>query len=144
MTESAYKPLPGQLSFLAPPVVKDRETKVMRSVIIRLRRLGLVLYRRNVGGFKKGDHYVRFGSAGQSDLYGWEIATGRHWEIETKRYGEVPSRAQLAWLRQSGKLGAVAYWGDSANAIEWVATHVLEGGKVVWLGDGPDFDVEMP
>ena len=124
---------------------RERESKVQRSVIVRLSRLGIKLWRRNVGGITAEYHgtrrYVRFGAAGQSDLWGLD-QTARHWEIETKRQGGKPTPAQLAWLKDLTVRGAVAYWGDSANVIERVAEAVLQGGKIVWHEDH-NFDIEM-
>ena len=125
----------------------ERESKILRSGIIRLRRLGIVLFRRNIGGMRikeeDGDaRYIAYASPGQADTYGWEIRTGRHWEIEWKRPGRRPTPLQLQWLRDSSIYGAVAFWADNVNTAERVAEAVLAGGKIVW-GDGDEFNVEM-
>lgn len=131
-----------------PPKPREKESKVQRSVVVRLRRLGIKLIRRNVGARgwtdKQGRaRVVMYGAKGQADLYGWEIATGRHWEIETKAKGEKPTEHQLAWLAECTRLGVVAFWGDNVNTIERVAEAVLAGGRIVWR-DGCDYDIEMP
>jgi len=121
-----------------PP--RERESKVQYSIRTRLARLGVKLWRRNVGAMREGERFIRFSSPGQSDLWGID-RTGRHWEIEVKASGNKPTPKQLAWLRDMTKRGCVAYWADSANVAERVAEAVLVGGKVVWLGDGSDYDV---
>lgn len=128
-----------------PP--RERETKLMRSVIVRLRRLGIVLFRRNVATFR-AEHrgktrLIRCGARGQSDLYGYVIGTARHVEIETKARGNRPTEYQLAWLRDCTRHGAIAYWGDDCSIIERVMEAVLAGGRIAWREDGT-YDVEVP
>jgi hypothetical protein len=122
----------------APP---ERESKIQRSGIIRLRRLGVMLFRRNVGAMadQSGNH-VRFAAAGQSDTYGWVIATGRHIELEWKRPGNKPTAHQLRWLKACSESGAIAFWADSVHIAELVMSAILEGGEIVWR-DGCDYDV---
>ena len=128
-----------------PRLPPERETKIQYSIRTRLARYGVTLWRRNVGGMA-GEHngarrFVRFGSPGQSDLWGID-RTGRHWEIEVKRPGNTPTPKQLAWLKDMTARGCVAYWADSANAAERVAIAVLNGGRIVWH-DNHDYDVWM-
>jgi len=145
MSENHRRPLAGQMNFLERKPPSEREGKIMRSVIARLRyRFGVMLFRRNVGAIKKGDHFVRFGAPGQADLWGFLPAShgARHVEIEVKRPGNEPTDLQLRWLREVNRLGGVAYWGDDVNTIERIMEAVMGGGRIVWL-DGVDFDVEM-
>lgn len=127
-----------------PP--RERESKVQRSVVVRLRRLGIVLHRRNVATWTAThngkDRVVACGKKGQADLYGWDLRTARHWEVETKARGKKPTEHQLEWLKSCSAQGCVAYWGDSANIIERVAEAILAGGRVAWHAD-ENFDVEM-
>lgn len=120
-----------------------RESKIQRSIIVRLSRLGIKLWRRNVGAIS-GEHggrrrFVRFGSPGMSDLWGVDRA-GRHWEIECKRPGNKPTELQLAWLKEMSGRGCVAFWSDCANIAERVAEAIIGGGNIVWR-EGEDFDV---
>lgn len=120
----------------------------MRSIVVRLRRLGVVLHRRNVGSREWTDaqgklRLVQYGATGQADLYGAQIGSGRHWEIEVKRPGNRPTEKQLAWLKEWTRLGAVAYWADSCNIAERVAEAIVRGGRVVWHSEGDAYDVEM-
>lgn len=127
---------------MATKLPRERESKVQRSIMVRLKRLGIVLHRRNVGGLR--DHagqYVAFGSPGQSDLWGWQLDTGRHWEIEVKRPGNKPTPKQLRWLKDCTARNVVAFWGDNCNTVERVAEAILAGGRVVWHED-ENFDVE--
>lgn len=139
-----------------PP--RERESKIQRSIVTRLARLGISLERHNVGAREWTDksgreRLVPFGKPGQSDLYGMDWPTmqpwGRHWEIETKRPGKRPTVLQLTWLKLCHSRGAVAFWADSANVAEQVAEAILAGGRIVWRTepgyhpDGADFDVDM-
>lgn len=121
---------------------REKESKVQSSIRVRLRRLGIVIHRRNTGAMRDGGRFVRFASPGQADLYGWITSTGQHIEIEVKRPGNRPTPRQLEWLKECTRLGAVAYWADNANTAERVAEAVLAGGEIVW-GDGDDYDVVM-
>jgi hypothetical protein len=85
---------------MANRLPKERESKVQRSIIVRLRRLGIVLYRRNVGAMREGDRFIRFASPGQSDLWGWVAKTGVHVEIEVKAKDNRPTPKQLEWLKE--------------------------------------------
>lgn len=122
---------------------RERERKIQSAIRVRLRRLGIVLYRRNVALVRTGDgRTFSVEAPGRSDLYGWHIKTGRHWEIETKADGKKPTEKQLEWLKECTRLGAVAYWSDNANDAERIAEAILRGGRVVW-GNGNDFWIEM-
>lgn len=123
-----------------PPT--ERESKIQRAIVVRLGRLGVKLFRRNVGAMRdRAGNYVRFAAPGQSDLWGLD-RTGRHWEIEAKRPGNKPTPKQLAWLQDMTRRGAVAFWADDAGVAERVAEAVLSGGRIAWRDDGT-FDVEF-
>jgi hypothetical protein len=122
---------------------REKESKVQRAIIVRLRRLGIVLYRRNVMLARTPDgRKFRVEAAGRSDLYGWHMKTARHFEIEVKAPGNKPTPKQLAWLKECHANGAVAYWGDGVNDVERVAEAILQGGRIVWGDD--DFWIQMP
>lgn len=131
-----------------PP--RERESKVQRSVIVRLGYLGIHLERRNVGAMRRTNkdgntRLIRFGKSGQSDLWGIDRPYGttwaRHWEIETKRLDEIPTPKQLEWLKKMHNRGCIAFWADSANIAERVAESVINGGRIIWHDD-ENFDVE--
>ena len=121
----------------------DRESKIQKSIVIRLDRLGIRLWRRNVGAMRQDDRIIRFGSPGQSDLWGIDTIYHRHWEIETKRPGNRPTPLQLSWLKDMSQLGCVSFWADNANVAERVAKAIIDGGMIVWC-DNDDYNVEMP
>jgi hypothetical protein len=121
----------------------------MKSIMARLRHLGVELHRRNVAAMRRADangkvRLVRCGRPGQADLWGTDNTLGwaRHWEIEVKRAGEVPTFDQTLWLKLCHSRGCIAYWADNANTAEAVAIAVLQGGRIVW-SDTYDYDVEM-
>jgi hypothetical protein len=123
-----------------------QEKAIQREIQTRLRILGIVLWRRNVGcqtsKYRGRRRLIRFALKGQSDLYGVGPG-GRHWEIEVKRRGRLPSVSQVAWMRLCGELGAAAFWADCPDLAERVALALLEGGRIKWYDDG-DYDVEFP
>ena len=130
----------------------EHESKIQRSIVVRLDRLGITLWRRNVVAYQIEDRFVRAGQKFQADLWGidWTIGRnlagpswGRHWEIETKRPGNRPTPGQLGWLKAMSARGCVAFWVDSANIAERVAEAILAGGQIVWHEDC-NFDVVMP
>ena len=123
-------------------VPREKEKKVQAAVRVRLRRLGIVLFRRNVmlARTKDGRKY-RVEAPGRADLYGWHLKTGKHYEIEIKPDGGKPTPTQIAWLKECCRLGAVGIWGDNANDIERTAEAIVNGAKVVW-GD-KDFWLEV-
>ena len=138
-----------EMTSKSPP---ERESKIQRSIIVRLNRLGVRLWRRNVGALKKGDRFIRFSSPGQSDLWGIDFRIegacrgkkwARHWEIEVKRPGNKPTPLQLVWLKDMSEKGCVAFWSDSANVAEQVAEAILNGGRIVWHED-ENYDVVTP
>ena len=120
----------------------ERESKIQRAIMVRLSRLGIRLWRRNVGAMTDpSGNFVRFAAPGQSDLWGID-RNARHWEVEVKRPGNKPTQKQLEWLKDMTARGCVAYWADIANIAELVAEAILAGGRIKWLNDGCDFDVE--
>ena len=123
----------------------ERESKIQRSIVVRLQHLGITLWRRNVVAYQIEDRFVRAGQKFQADLWGVDEIGGiaRHWEIETKRPANRPTPGQLGWLKAMSARGCVAFWVDSANIAERVAEAVLAGGRIVWHEDD-NFDVEMP
>jgi hypothetical protein len=124
-----------------PP--REAERSVQKNIVVRLRRLGIVLYRRNVMLARTPDgRKYRVEAPGRSDLYGWELKTARHWEIEVKAAGEKPTAKQLVWLKECHRLGAVSFWADSVNDAERVADAIIRGGKIVWHEDH-EYHVEM-
>lgn len=130
----------------APRPPRERESKVQRSVIVRLRRLGVVLFRRNVGAMTDPrGNFVRFAAPGQSDLYGLLPAShgGTHVEIEIKSRGNKPTEHQLRWLKEMTARGAVAFWVDNPDSAERIMEAILRGGQIEWHAN-EDYDVRMP
>lgn len=126
---------------MATRLPRERESKIQRSGIVRLGRLGIKLWRRNVASFTVEDRFIRCAEAGQADTWGLD-SRGRHWEVEWKRPGNRPTEKQLAWLKEMTRRGAVAFWADSVLVAERVAEAILAGGRVVWHDDDA-YDVDM-
>lgn len=96
---------------------KPSESAVQRAILDYCAAERIFVQRRNVAGVQRmtGGHYVRLGTKGQSDL--WGILDGRHWECEVKKPGEIPTQAQLDWLVECARAGAVAFWCDSLDGF---------------------------
>ena len=99
------------------------ETQLVKSILAYLGMIGCRGFRRNVGGakFGKDGTYVRFGTAGQADI--WFVGPGGiHGEIEAKQPGlgkrSSPSRAQQDWLDEMARTGAIVI---SATSLEQFA-----------------------
>lgn len=95
------------------------EGEILRSILDYCAAERIFVKRRNVGGgkitvSKEGKRsYVKFGKAGQSDL--WGIIRGRHVECECKRPGEEPTDIQRQWLQDCADAGALAFWCTSLD-----------------------------
>lgn len=125
-------------------VPRPLEKDIQRGIARGLRVLGFKVFRRNVGGlYDKAGNYVAFAEKGQSDLYGWIIATGIHFEFETKRSGEEPTPKQLGWLKACASDGIPAWWSDNIKDAMRVAEAVIQGGRIIW-DEGCEFHVEIP
>ena len=68
-----------------------------------------VLYRQNVGGFKKGRSFIRLGLPGLADFSGWRFKDGRRLQIEAKSAKGVLSLDQIAHRDLCLKTGVL--WG---------------------------------
>ena len=120
------------------------ERTIQSNGMTALRCLGLALYRRNVSlavaDYQGRKRVIRSGEPGQSDCYGWIIATGRHVEIEWKRPGNRPTSDQLTWLKWCTKQGVIAYWADSVDTAVRVMRVMIQGGRISWHDDD-NYDV---
>jgi hypothetical protein len=122
------------------------EREVMAQVLEAAQCLGLDLQRRNTGaGVNPQGKMVRFGSPGDSDLYG-VLPDGRAIHVETKREGFDPSKLtgdhkahfdrQLAKLRETNARGGVGFWVEDAEEFLSIMRIVLDGGRVEEPGYG--------
>ena len=77
------------------------------------------IFRRNVGGMRDDNgQFVRFGEAGQSDLYGWIVqhwcpfcnrcCEGTHFEIELKSADGTLTPEQEKWLKMVAANNGIA------------------------------------
>ena len=118
---------------------KPLEREIQKNAVVLLEALGWRVYRRNTGAmtasYKGRERLVRFSEPGQSDL--WAILpSGAHGEIEIKRPGNWPTADQVAWLKSmNGVGGSVAFWVSNLDDLEMVARHVMDGGKIEFVGD---------
>jgi hypothetical protein len=76
------------------------------------------LFVRQVGAIKVEDRVFRSGIAGQADIWGVHLPTGKHVEIEVKRYTQL-SAAQVQWR----------YWCCERN-VPWTMLKVEQGESV--------------
>ena len=80
----------------------------------------VALFRNNTGGYKKGDHFVRYGLAvGSSDLIGILRQNGRFVALEVKVPGKGPEPDQeifIDFVRREGGFAAVVHSVEEARA----------------------------
>lgn len=100
---------------IPPGRPKITETDVVRAIKQYLQLRGFEVFRRNVGGAFNELRFVRFSEPGQSDLYGWELATGRHLECEVKKPRARTNPKRAALQRE---------WRERAKRGNCVALHV--------------------
>lgn len=62
----------------------------------------------NVGAFKVGNRFIRFGTPGMSDVTG-QLKDGRRLEVEVKTDTGKPTPAQEKWIARVRKHGGVAF-----------------------------------
>jgi hypothetical protein len=72
-----------------------------------------LFYRRNVGGMKIGDRFVKFGVKGQADIAG--CVEGRMVEVEMKRPCEKQTQDQRHWQQAVERCGGIYVLATSAQ-----------------------------
>jgi protein involved in polysaccharide export with SLBB domain len=90
-------------------VTSEREIQTDVLLALQERWPRGLFYRRNVGGMKIGDRFVKFGVKGQADVAG--MVEGRAIEVECKRPGEYQTKDQRNWqaaVERAGGLYIVA------------------------------------
>ena len=96
-----------------------RERDIQADTLIALQEawpFGL-FYRRNVGAFKAGNRFVKFGVAGQADIAG--CVEGRMVEIEVKAAGKKQRLEQKHWQEAIERCGGIYILASSPEqAIE--------------------------
>jgi hypothetical protein len=55
---------------------------------------------------------------------------GVHFECEVKRLDEVPTPAQIDWLRSVNDSGAVGFWVDDITYLEKIFQYIMAGYTV--------------
>ena len=89
-----------------------------------------IVFRRNVGALKKGNHFIRFAEKGASDL--WGLTKGVHFEVEVKRPGNTLTKEQTLWLVQIAEYGGIALWTDSLRDLVLKMKVEYEGRGWTW------------
>jgi len=101
---------------------KNTEGELVKAVMELLQAHGFQVWKRNTGAvttsYKGKERFFRFSEPGMSDIWGWEVDTGRHIEVEVKRKGLKPTVPQLLWLQGARAAGCVAFWCDSMEMAE--------------------------
>ena len=126
-----------------PPVPLEKE--IQKSIMARMRFLGLEPYRRNVAAmtadYKGKRRFIKAGEAGQSDI--WSILPDkRHVELEVKRPGEEPTVKQLDWLHKTNAITGASFWADDPQVAEDVLKALMGGASIVYQhAQAPHFDV---
>lgn len=103
----------------------NRETILMRKIMIALSKAGCFVLRTNAGVyFDSQGNRVAIGFPGLSDLVGC-TAEGRFFALEIKMPGEKPRQNQMDYLETMRSYGAIAGWCCSVEE----ALKIIEGGK---------------
>ena len=102
----------------------NRETVLMRKIMVALSRAGHFVLRTNAGVYydTQGNR-VTIGFPGLSDLVGC-TAEGRFFALEIKMPGEKPRQNQIDFLESMKRYGAIAGWCCSVEE----ALKIIEGG----------------
>ena len=120
--------------------VLAKEGELVKSVMQLLQAHGFQVFRRNTGAMtsnytrKDGstrERFVRFSEPGMSDIYGWQVLTGRHIEVEVKRRGVKPTPLQEQWLELARDAGCIAFACDSMESAEEELAGASKLGRTV-------------
>lgn len=96
------------------------ETQIQRRIMVALSRIGVRIFRNNVGTAKQGSRTIKFGLCkGSSDLIGWTEVNGVavFTAVEVKRPMKKPTQHQAQFIevvRNSGGISGVATSEDEA------------------------------
>ena len=103
----------------------NRETALMRKIMVALSDKGCFVLRSNAGVyFDSQGNRVTIGFPGLSDLIGC-TSEGRFFAIEVKMPGEKPRQIQLDFIEAMKKSGALAGWCTSVEgALKIVMSEV--------------------
>lgn len=99
------------------------ETRLQRRIMVALSKIGVRIFRNNVGVAKQGDRIIKFGLCkGSSDLIGWTEVDGVavFTAVEVKTPKGKPTEHQVNFIdtvRQSGGIAGIARSEDEAVAL---------------------------
>ena len=88
----------------------ESEHDIQRTILDYLDRKFIFHYRQNTGAFKKGEHYVKFGTPGAPDIIA--VIKGQYVGIEVKASGGEQSQVQFHFqmhLEAAGGAYILAY-----------------------------------
>lgn len=97
-----------------------KESDILQKVRLMASKLGLTLFRNNIGAYKhpKG-YYIEYGvcNPGGSDLIGYDN-TGRFIALEIKQPGKKPTTAQQQFLNKVNEAGGIGAVVTDPNDLE--------------------------
>lgn len=104
------------------------EADLVRACLAYLTAQGCMVWRNNTGCSYYGRpgrraRFVRFGPVGASDILGC-LPDGRALAVECKRGKNVPTYAQVTFLKEIRKHGGIAWWVTSVEQLEKVWTEL--------------------
>lgn len=103
----------------------NKETLLMRKIIVALSEKGCFVLRSNAGVyFDSNGNRVTVGFPGLSDLIGCTPG-GRFFALEIKLPGEKPRQNQIDFLKAMRNTGAIAGWCTSV----YEAINIVFGGE---------------
>lgn len=102
------------------------EAEILKAVMVEASRLGMRVFRNNVGLFETADgRKIRTGLfKGSGDLIGWY--KGTFVSIEVKRKGGKPSKEQINWHNQVLASGGFSCIIDDEKKLKKMLTDYIE------------------
>ena len=95
------------------------EAVTLKKIMLEASRLGLRVFRNQVGGYKLSDgRFLQSGLCkGSSDLIGW-TKDGKFCAIEVKAVGKQPTKEQVIFIENVKKAGGFACILDDEKKLE--------------------------
>ena len=101
--------------------IPTAERGLVRGILQLLALRGIPAWRNNSGAMRTpAGGFLRFGVVGGADVLGVLPPAGRLLAVEAKVAGGRPTEAQVVWLANARRAGAVAIWVNDLTDLECV------------------------
>ena len=106
------------------------ETEIQRRIMVALSKIGVRIFRNNVGTAKQGERTIKFGLCkGSSDLIGWTEIDGVavFTAVEVKRPMKKPTEHQQNFIDRVNEAGGIAFVATSSDeAVEKIQYEITK------------------